>query len=491
MADMQSVLVRLQAAQDEMSRRNDSGELDFRMDATQFEGAYRALLSQVNDLVASHIAVKLRIVEVVSAYATGDFSVEMDRLPGQKAQITTAIDGVKASFQAMSSDVTRLVGAAVQGDFFARGDVSRYQNEFHKMVSELNRLMETTEGSLSDTGYVLEGLAKGDLTRRVTKQYQGGFGLLSTNANLTSDRLADMVEQIRASVETINVAAQEIAAGNLDLSSRTEEQAASLEETAAGMGQLAVTVKQNVGHAQEAHRLATEAGDAAFAGAALATQFNETMGRISTSATNIAGMTGLIDSIAFQTNILALNAAIEAARAGTQGNGFAVIAAEVRALSQRSTEAAKQIEKMVDESRMCANEGVTLADSSGRSMTAIINASVRVVDILSEVTGAASEQSSGIEQVNQAILQMDHVTQQNAALVEEAAAAAASLEAQAGDLDTVMRGFKLDRDTSRSTEQASPPLPSNIQLPSPVPLPIPSAPEALGFPSSNRIQRIG
>ena len=264
------------------------------------------------------------------------------------------------------------------------------------------------------------------------------------------DSLVTIVGEVRMATDTISTAAHEIASGNLDLSSRTEHQASSLEETASSMEQLTSTVKQNAANAQHANQLAVSASGVAVRGGEVVSQVVSTMGSINDSARKIVDIIGVIDSIAFQTNILALNAAVEAARAGEQGRGFAVVASEVRNLAQRSAAAAREIKGLIGNSVDKVEAGSKLVEQAGNTMAEIVDSVKRVTDIMAEITAASQEQSSGIEQVNKAIGQMDQVTQQNAALVEEAAAAAESLQDQAGNLTQVISVFMLgDNQISR------------------------------------------
>jgi len=256
--------------------------------------------------------------------------------------------------------------------------------------------------------------------------------------------LSHIVGEVRNGTDTIATASNEIAAGNLNLSSRTEQQASSLQETAASMEQLTSTVKQNADNASQANQLAVSASEVAVHGGKVVTQVVSTMGSINASSKKIVDIIGVIDGIAFQTNILALNAAVEAARAGEQGRGFAVVAAEVRNLAQRSASAAKEIKALIDDSVAKVNVGSKLVDQAGSTMEEIVTSIRRVTDIMGEITAASHEQTAGIDQINQAVSQMDQVTQQNAALVEEAAAAAASLQDQAATLAEVVSAFKLD-----------------------------------------------
>src|SRR5450830_545549 len=304
-------------------------------------------------------------------------------------------------------------------------------------------------------------LAGGDLTARLHVNQQDEIGQLMLAVNGISDGLAHVVADVRQGTEQITTASTEIASGNLDLSSRTEQQAGSLEEIASAMEELTSTVKQNADNAQQANQLAQSASEVASQGGAVVGQVIDTMGSINDSSKKIVDIISVIDGIAFQTNILALNAAVEAARAGEQGRGFAVVASEVRSLAQRSAAAAKEIKILIDDSVDKVEAGSKLVEQAGATMTEVVASVKRVTDIVGEISSASQEQRDGIEQVNHAITQMEQTTQQNAALVEEAAAAAQSLQDQAHKLTASVSTFKLDETHTMSFTAAAAPAPSH------------------------------
>jgi methyl-accepting chemotaxis protein len=310
------------------------------------------------------------------------------------------------------------------------------------MVLLLRSVRRGLGGDLEVAVSAARRIAEGDLTAPLSVRHDDDSSLMAVLAHMQSG-LADAVKRVRVGTENINVGASEIAAGNTDLSQRTEQQAAALVETASSMDQMTTNVKMNAESASQAAKLAEQAADVATRGSSVVDDVVRTMNEITSSSQKIGDIIGVIDGIAFQTNILALNAAVEAARAGEQGRGFAVVASEVRSLAQRSATAAKEIKALIESSTNTVDQGAALVANAGSTMGEIVQSVRRVNEILEEISHASREQSAGIEQVNRAVGEMDKVTQQNAALVEEAAAAAQSLKDQATVLREAISGFSL------------------------------------------------
>ncbi|MCD2511681.1 methyl-accepting chemotaxis protein [Comamonas endophytica] len=319
-------------------------------------------------------------------------------------------------------------------------------------------------------------VAAGNLASRIEVHSRDETGQLLQALQDMNASLQRIVGQVRQGTDSMATASSQIASGNQDLSARTEEQASSLEQTAASMEELTATVKQNAANAQQANQLASAASQVAVRGGAAVSQVVQTMSDINASSRRIVDIIGVIDSIAFQTNILALNAAVEAARAGDQGRGFAVVASEVRTLAQRSASAAKEIKQLIDASVTKVEEGNGQVEQAGRTMEEIVTSVRRVTDIMGEITAASHEQTTGIEQVNQAIIQMDQMTQQNAALVEEAAAATDALQGQAAALSKVVSVFDLGQAAALAAAPANAPL-------APAPKAAPARPAAAAAPA--------
>ena len=342
----------------------------------------------------------------------------------------------------LENAVAGIVDAAAHGDLEQRLQASEGASFLDGLTGGINQLLDTLGSTVDEVRQMLSAMANGDLDRRMQGEYHGAFAAIQRDANATAGQLARMVGHIQHCATTISTAASEIAAGNGALSERSERQAAHLQETAASMEELTATVRQNAAHARQASELAASTQGAASDGNHAMQRVVDTMQAIEGASKRIGDITGVIDGIAFQTNILALNAAVEAARAGEQGRGFAVVASEVRVLAQRSAAAAQEIKVLIDEAGRQVGEGAQLVADAGQRMQGIVVGVENVSHLMREISAASQEQSSGIEQINQTVVQMDQATQQNAALVEEATAAARELQSQAGALNQAVSVFR-------------------------------------------------
>jgi methyl-accepting chemotaxis protein len=377
------------------------------------------------------------------------------------AERDAAMQKVAQEFEAT---VGGIVQAAVAGDFSQRVDLQGKTGLVLNVGTAINSLCENVAKALDDLIKMLDSLAEGDLTRRITADYQGNFAILKDNANKTAERIGTTIGEIKRSANEVTNASAEISTSTTDLSQRTEEQAASLEETSASMEEIASTVKKNAENAQQANGSAANARDVANRGGEVVAKAVEAMGQIESSSRKISDIIGVIDEIARQTNLLALNAAVEAARAGEAGRGFAVVASEVRNLAQRSSQAAKDIKDLITNSNSQVQGGVELVNKAGTALAEIVESINQVASIVADIANASGEQATGIEQVNKALTQMDEVTQQNSALVEENAATAKTLDEQARAMSDRVAFFRIADDAvpqgtraAASTRAAQPP----------------------------------
>ena len=445
---MASVRQSVQAAigaQLQMAEQHEAGAIRYRMDASAFPGDFGRMVQATNHLVESHVQVQLLMAEVMQRYAIGDLSRDLPEYPGEKGTLTRTLAAVKRSLMAINAQIDELARAARAGDFSVRGDAAAFQYQFQAMVNHLNGMMASSQASIADVSDVLRAISHGNLTARMEGEYEGVFARMRDDANATTTQLTGIVRGIQVAADSINNAAQELAAGNNDLSRRTEQQAANLEEAAASMEELTSTVRQNAELARQADSEAHAAGVAVRETEQAMAQMAAVMGEIDQSSARISEISTVIDGIAFQTNILALNAAVEAARAGEQGRGFAVVASEVRTLAQRAGVAAKEIKELIEDAAAKVQSGLAVTVESEAAIARVAQASSRTTQLMSDIAAASREQAAGIEQVNQVVVQMDQVTQQNAALVEEATAASRALEEQAHALTTSVSVFQLEQ----------------------------------------------
>jgi methyl-accepting chemotaxis protein len=485
------------------------GRLSTRADASKYQGDFRKVVEGVNNCLDAVIGPLNVAADYVDKFANGVIPPAIkDNYNGDFNVIKENLNSCIHALNSLVADANMLAIAAAEGQLSTRADATKHWGDYRKVVEGVNATLDSVIRPLNVAADCVDRISQGDIPANITDTYYGDFNTIKDNLNTCIDAVnrlvsdADMLAEaasegritkradttqhqgdfrkivegvnatletivapiiaVKEAVETINTAAGEISSGNNDLSSRTEQQASTLEETAASMEELASTVKHNAENAKEANQLALTASSVAVKGGEVVAEVVATMSAINTSAKKIEDIISVIDGIAFQTNILALNAAVEAARAGEQGRGFAVVAGEVRNLAQRSASAAKEIKDLITDSVTKTAEGTKQVENAGNTMDEVVTSVKRVSDIISEIAAASIEQSQGIAQVNGAVTTLDEATQQNAALVEQAAAAAESLVEQANALTDVVAVFKLDNTTSARKSKANRPLKSTV-----------------------------
>jgi methyl-accepting chemotaxis protein len=467
------------------------GRLSTRAEASNYQGDFRKVILGVNNCLDAVIGPLNKAAQYVDDISRGNIPTKITEIyNGDFNTIKNNLNQCIDAINALVTDAVMLSDSAKKGLLSTRADGCRHQGDFRKVVEGVNSTLDDVIGPLNVAADYVEHISRGEIPIRITDNYNGDFNTIKNNlnqcvdavnrlvidanmlseaandgrittradatqhqgdfrkivegVNATLEKIVAPIVAVKEAVETINTAANEISSGNSDLSSRTEQQASSLEETAASMEELASTVKQNAENAKHANQLALKASSVAVKGGDVVSEVVSTMSAINTSAKKIEDIISVIDGIAFQTNILALNAAVEAARAGEQGRGFAVVAGEVRNLAQRSASAAKEIKELITDSVNKTTDGTLQVENAGKTMQEIVMSVQQVTDIISEIAAASLEQSTGIDQVNTAVTSMDEVTQQNAALVEQAASAAESLVDQANSLADAISVFKFE-----------------------------------------------
>jgi methyl-accepting chemotaxis protein len=447
-----------------MSSRKEAENILAALDKALETEKGRALLRQKQELNARYTKAQEELIRMINA----------NDLEGAKVYLKTSVRPVLAEYKKAIGDQIDMQKELASRDSDAATDTYVFSRN---LMLALGVLALAVAGVLAwwITGSIVRpvrraltvanAVAAGDLTTRVESDSRDEMGQLLQALKTMNDNLVKTVTTVRSGTEAIDTASGEVAAGNQDLSSRTEQQASSLEETASSMEELTSTVKQNADNARQANTLAEAASGVAARGGQVIHDVVSTMEQIHAASGKIADIISVIDGIAFQTNILALNAAVEAARAGEQGRGFAVVAGEVRNLAQRSAAAAKEIKTLIDDSSEKVDTGSRLVKEAGSTMGDIVDSVRRVTDILNEITVASQEQTAGIEQINEAITQMDTVTQQNAALVEQAAAASQSMQDEAARLSAAVAVFKLEHGAAASFAAAPVAAPVRKALP--------------------------
>lgn len=440
------------------------GDFEVRVTDIREAGSLGDLLWAVNELIDrtdSFVRESATAMEFVSQkkyfrpiVETGQLGVFKTASQNINKAIKEADNAHKAQLK-VEEEVADIVMAAGVGDFSARLQTAGKEG-FMKSLSEgINSILTMVDNGLDEVSEVVAALSEGDLDKRMVREYQGAFLALKNDLNAMSDKLSAIVTSVMESSETVSTGASQIAVGNSDLAQRTEQQANSVESTATAMEELTATVRSNAQNATEASSVASTTRDAARENGEIMDQAVKAMQEIAESSSKITDIVGMIEEIAFQTNLLALNAAVEAARAGEAGKGFAVVAQEVRSLAQRSSDASKDIKDLITETSGHINEGVSQVNQAGKSLSQIVKSIDQVAELVVDISSASLEQSQGLEDVGRAVNQMDEITQHNAALVEEAAAASESLARTAQGMQSQMTFFKHSTGRAGPKEKAA------------------------------------
>ena len=418
------------------------GDFSTEIDLLGKTGFFNTLSSSLNSLMATTDRGLADVLRILGSLAEGDLSQSIDaEYQGTFDRLKTYSNNTVQKINSVMAEISALVDAANQGDFTTTIDLNAKTGFFKELSHSLNELVGTTDSGLNDVLRVLGAMADGDLSERIVNDYSGSFDRLKTDTNTTADKLTEIISKVKIASESINSSTEEISRGNIDLSQRTEEQASALEETASSMEEMTSAVKQSEENASRANEMSADAQTKASEGGLVVSKAVAAMEAINESSKKIADIISVIDEIAFQTNLLALNAAVEAARAGEQGRGFAVVAGEVRNLAQRSAGAAKEIKDLIRDSVQKVEDGTNLVNDSGKTLNEIVEAVKAVSSSIREISNAAKEQTAGIEQVSVAITEMDSMTQQNAALAEQASAAGENMAEEAKSMTATISFF--------------------------------------------------
>ena len=436
------------------------GVFDTRLSESNKKGFYLSITKDLNEQGEVIDSAMMDVSQVLRSISEGDLSAKVNQqYEGRIQELSNYANAMASKLNDVVGKISDLVESSAKGNFTTRIETSNQQGFYLRLSDNLNNLNKATESAMAELMKTLSSMASGDLTNTIDQNYEGIFNDLKTDANTTISNLVGVLTEIQQGSASVKVAADEISQGNLDLSRRTEQQAASLEETASSMEEMTATIIQNTESSKNASTLANNTRKVAEDSGRVVDQAVSAMGAISESSEKIADIISVIDEIAFQTNLLALNASVEAARAGEQGRGFAVVAGEVRNLAGRSATAAKEIKDLIEDSVKKVDEGKDLVNKSGESLTNIVSAVKEVSDLVAEIATASEEQSMGISEVNRAVTKMDEMTQQNAALVEEVASTSDALGTQATELESKVTFFKTGQHSHATSSPVAAPTP--------------------------------
>jgi methyl-accepting chemotaxis protein len=426
-----------------MSEQHDLGDIDVRVPADKYQGAFNTMAKGVNGMVEGHITLTRKSVACVAEFGKGNFDAPLEKFPGKKAFINDTVEGVRRNLKDLAAELQELIDSAKAGDLENRGDAAAFAGDWGKLVAGVNSILNAILEPVAEAAATLEKVADRDLTARVMGNYQGGHARIKDALNRAVDNLDQGLSQVATSAEQVAGASEQINSGSQSLAQGTSEQASTLEEVSANLRELTAASEQSAASAREAKGLSDRAREGADGGLASMQRLSEAVERIKASSDETGKIVRTINEIALQTNLLALNAAVEAARAGDAGKGFAVVAEEVRNLAMRSAEAAKTTAQLIEESVANADGGVKLNAEVLSNLEEIQKKVVQVSEVMDEIAAGADQQSHGIDQINVAVEQMNQVTQQTAANAEESSSASEELSAQAEEMRHLVGEYRI------------------------------------------------
>lgn len=443
MLKMQGNLQRVIAELERVAQLMIEGMISSRCNANDQEGAYAKLLSSVNHSFDSVINPVAESLGILNEYAKGDFKHEMRELPGEQHILPDAINSIRSALRGVIGELATLTESSIKGDLSARGDSEQFDGDYAKIIAGMNGTLDAIATPIEEAMAILQHMAKGDLSKRMVGDYQGDHAKIKLALNSSLDSVVELLRQTRTAVAHVNEGSAQVAQSSQSLSSGATEQAASLEEISSSMTEIGSQTRMSVDNAAAANQLSGSVRQSAETGTKQMNQMLGAMHDIKNSSEEVSKIIKAIDEIAFQTNLLALNAAVEAARAGVHGKGFAVVAEEVRNLAQRSANAARETTELIETSVERTQVGEQVANQTAKSLEEIAAGITKVTDLIGEINSASQEQALAIDQVGQALGQVDQVTQANTASAEESAATAEELSGQAQHLLAMMEEFKL------------------------------------------------
>lgn len=436
-------LIQLIGAMNQMSDQHTKGDIDVKIDSGKFQGSFQEMAEKINKMVFEHISVKKAAMNVFKEFGEGNFEANMERLPGKKVFINDTIDQVRSNLKLVISEINSLSASAIEGKLSVRADISIHKGDFRKIISGVNETLDAVIKPIQEASFVLGELAEGNLTETVKGDYKGDHAIIKNALNKSIESFSEILSDLTVAAEETRAGVNTITESNQSLSQGSSEQAASIEEISSTVTELSAQSKQTTVNIRQANEISLSSLESSRHGSEMMEKMTSAMQEIKDSSDNVSKILASIDEIAFQTNLLALNAAVEAARAGRHGKGFAVVAEEVKSLSGRSANAAKETAALIQESVQKANRGVDIASRTVKALDEISASVKNVTGLMTEVSKASEEQIIALSEVEKSIQQIEQVIQNNAFSSEETASASLQLSDQAENIGRVIRKFKL------------------------------------------------